>query len=152
MISSKTLTTAALICAALAAHGLAHASAPTRHPQSSKHPPVSVSSEVLVRAPALSRPFRVRLASLQALGGASRAGAQPRRSPGLSWTLLQSAPRNWTQGQPIDLSIGLGPSNPRYGGVRGGPSLADEAVTSTTSMTGATGWTRPLGMRLSIRW
>lgn len=152
MISRKIPMTAALVCATMALHGLAHAGAPTGLSQPGEHPAERVSSGVLVRAPSLSRRSGLRLASLQALGQASRAGAQPQRSPGLSWTLLQRPPRNWTQGQPIDLSVGLGPSNPRYGGVRGGPSLVDEAVTSTTSTTGATGWTRPLGMRLSIRW
>ena len=152
-MTSRTIpTTAALVCATLALHGLAYADAPTRLSQRGKHPAESVSSEVLVRAPSLSRRSGLRLASLQALGQTSRADAQPQRSPGLSRTLLQGPPRNWTQGQPIDLSLGLGPSNPRYGGVRGGPSLADEAETSTTSTTSATGWTRPLGMRLSIRW
>lgn len=152
MVSSKTPTTAALICAALALHGLAHASAPADRSQPAKRPPESVSSGVLVRAPSLSRRSSVRLASLQALGQASRAGAQAQRSSGLSWTLLQSPPRDWTQGQPIDLSVGLGPSNPRYGGVRGGPSLVDEAASSVTSASAPTGWTRPLGLRLSVRW
>lgn len=152
MIGKKTLMTAALVCATMALHGLAHASAPTPLSHPGRHPAGRVSSGVLVRAPSLSRRSGVRLASLQALGQASRAGAQPARSPGLSWTLLQASPRDWTQGQPIDLSVGLGPSNPRYGGVRGGPSLLTEAEASATATNTATGWTRPFGMRLSIRW
>jgi hypothetical protein len=102
MMSSKTPMTAALICAAMAFHGLAHASPPTRLFQRSRRP------------------------------------------PGLSWPLLRSQPRDWTQGQPIDLSVTLGPSNPRYGRLRG--------VRSLTSTNTATGWTTPLGLRLSIRW
>jgi hypothetical protein len=144
--------TAALICAALGLGGLAHASPPTCRSQCGKHRVHSVSSAVLVRAPSLSLRSRFQVASLEALGDASPMGTQSQRSPGLTWTLLQSAPREWTEGQPITLSVGLGPSNPRYGGVRGSRSLVDAAAPSLTSPTAATGWTRPLGMRLSIRW
>jgi len=110
MMSSKTPMTAALICAAVAFHGLAHASPPARLFQRSQRP------------------------------------------PGVSWPLLRSQPRDWTQGQPIDLSVALGPSNPRYGGLRGARSRLDESAPSLTSTNTATGWTTPLGLRLSIRW
>jgi hypothetical protein len=151
MIRRRTAVTAALICAALGLNGLAYASPPACRSQCGERRPQSVSSGVLVRAPSLSLPSRFRLANLEALD-ASPMRAQSQRSAGLSWTLLQSPPREWTQGQPIDLSVGLGPSNPRYGGLRGPRSLADEAALPETSTTTATGWTRPLGMRLSIRW
>ncbi len=152
MIRRKTPMTAALIGAALGLHGLAHASPPTCRSQCGKHHPQSVSNGVLVRAASLSLRSSFQVANLEALGDASAVGTQSQRSPGLTWTLLQSPPREWTEGQSITLSVGLGPSNPRYGGVRGSRSLADTARPSVTSMTAATGWTRPLGMRLSIRW
>lgn len=137
----------ALICAALGLSGLAHASPPTCHSECGKHHPRSVSSEILVRAssPSLRSSFQV--ASLDA----SPVGTQSQRSPGLTWTLLQSVPKP-TEGQPIILLVGLGPSNPRYGGLRGSRSLVDAAAPSVTAATAATGWTRPIGMRLSIRW
>jgi hypothetical protein len=152
MIRRRTPMTAALICAALGLHGLAHASPPTCRSQCGKHPPHSVSSGVIVRAPSLSLRSSFQVASLETLGDASPTDTQSQRSPGLSWTLVQSPPRKWTEGQPIALSVGLGPSNPRYGGVRGSRPLADAATPLVTSPAAATGWTRPLGMRLSIRW
>ena len=152
MIRSRTPMTAALIWAALGLNGLAHASPPTCRYQCGRHRPQSVSSGVLVRAPSLSQRSKFRIASLEALGDASSQGMQSQRSPGLSWTLLQSPPREWTEGQPITLSVGLGPSNPRHGGLRGSRSLVDAAAAPVTSTAAAAGWTRPLGMRLSIRW
>jgi hypothetical protein len=151
MIRRRTAMTAALICAALGLNGLAYGSAPACHSQCGKRRPQSLSSRVLVRAPSLSLPSRFRVANLEGLD-ASPLGAQSQGSAGLSWTLLQSPPREWTQGQPIALSVGLGPSNPRYGGVRGSRPLVNAATPLVTSPTAATGWTRPLGMRLSIRW
>jgi hypothetical protein len=151
MIHRRAAMSAALICAALGLNGLACASPPDCRSQCGKRRPQSVASGVLVRAPSLSPASGFRVANLEALD-ASPMGAQSQRSAGLSWTLLRSPPREWTQGQPIDLSVVLGPSNPRYGGLRGPRSLADEAVLPETSTITATGWTRPLGMRLSIRW
>jgi hypothetical protein len=109
-MSSKTPMAAALIWAAMAFHGLAHASPPTRLFQRSQQP------------------------------------------PGVSWPLLRSQPHDWTQGQTIDLSVALGPSNPRYGGLRGVRSRINASAPSPTSTNTATGWTTPLGLRFSIRW
>lgn len=152
MIRRRTPMTAALLCAALGLNGLAHASPPPCRYQCGKHRPHSVSSGVLVRAPSLSPRSSFQVASLEALGDASPVGTHSKRPPGLTWTLVQSPPRKWTEGQPISLSVGLGPSNLRYGGVRGSRPLAHAATPLATSSAAATGWTRPLGMRLSIRW
>jgi hypothetical protein len=137
---------AGLICAALGLHGLTYASAPACPAQRGKHPPESLSSGQLLRLPVLTSRFGFHLANSQALGGVSRVGVQAHRLRGLTWTLLQSPRQNWTERQPIALSVTLGPSNPRYGGLHGSRSLVDSAATS------AAGWTKPLGVRLSIRW
>jgi hypothetical protein len=144
--------TAALICTALSLNALAHASPPTCRSQCGKHRAQSVSSGVLVRAPLLTPRSSFQVASLESLDDAGIAGTRSQRSPGLAWIVLQSPPRDWTEGQPITLSVGLGPSNPRYRGVRGSRPLMDAPPQSVTSATAATGWTRPLGLRLSIRW
>jgi uncharacterized membrane protein len=72
---------------------------------------------------------------------ASRAGVH-----GLTWSLFQTPPRAWADGQPVGLLAALGPSNLRYGEVRGGQSPVD------TGPPLVAGWTRPLGLRLAIRW
>lgn len=152
MIRRRTPMPAALICAALGLSGLAHASAPACRSRCGKQDPQSASSGVLVRAPSLSLRPSFHVAGLETLSDASPLSAQTRRSSGLILTLLQSPPRDWTAGQPITLLVGFGPSNPRYGGQHGSRKLVDAAPPLVPSPTAATGWTRPLGMRLSIRW
>jgi UrcA family protein len=56
-----------------------------------------------------------------------------RRSPGLDWALLQSPPREWTEGRTTTLSVGLGLSAPRCGGLLGSRSLVDAAAPPVTS-------------------
>jgi hypothetical protein len=68
------------------------------------------------------------------------------QSPALTWTLFQTPPWEWADGQPIGLLAALGPSNLRYGEVRGGRSPVDTAAPMVA------GWTKPLGLRLAIRW
>ena len=148
MIRKRSLMTAALICTALGLNAPAHASPPTCRPQCAKRPQ-SVSSGVLVRAPLLTLRSRFQVASLEALDDAGIMGTRWQRSSGLAWIVLQSPPREWSEGQPITLSVGLGPSNPR---AHGSLPLQDAPPQSVTSSTAATGWTRPLGLRLSIRW
>jgi len=70
------------------------------------------------------------------------------RVHGLTWTLSQAPPRGWTEGQPISLSIGIGPSGPRYRPVPDGRALREASPAPAT----VTGWTKPLGLRLAIRW
>ena len=65
---------------------------------------------------------------------------------GLTWSLFQTPPRAWADDQPIGLLAALGPSNLRYGELRGGWLLADTAAPLVA------GWTQPLGLRLAIRW
>jgi hypothetical protein len=144
--------TAALICTALGLNARAHASPPTCRSQCNKHRVQSASSGVLVRAPLLTLRSCFQVASLESLDDAGILGMRSQRSPGLAWIVLQSPPWDWTEGQPITLSVGLGPSNSRYCGVRGGRPLMDAPPQSVTSATAATGWTRPLGLRVSIRW
>jgi hypothetical protein len=151
MIRRKTAVAAGLICAALGLHGLAHASPPSCVAQCGKHLPESLSDGVLVHPPSLSARSGFHFANLRAPGSASRVGVQAHRSPGLTWTLLQSPPRAWTERQPIALLVALGPSNPRYGELLGGRPLVDTAAPSIAAPTAA-GWTRPLGLRLAIRW
>jgi hypothetical protein len=72
--------------------------------------------------------------------GVSRVGIQ-----GFTWTLFQTPPREWADGQPISLLAALGPSNPGPGEVRGG-SPVDTAAPLVA------GWTKSVGLRLAIRW
>jgi hypothetical protein len=64
----------------------------------------------------------------------------------LTWTLFQTPPREWADGQPIGLLAALGPSNPGSGEERGGRSPVNTAPPLVA------GWTKPVGLRLAIRW
>jgi hypothetical protein len=138
MTHRKTLMAAGLIFTALGLDGLAYASPPTS---------VSLSSGVLVRAPspAVRSRFRLDLDALDASSMSRPTG----RLHGFTQTLLQAPPQSWSQGQPITLLVGVGPSDPRYRR-RFGQPLPDAAASMGSGTT--TGWTRPLGMRLAIRW
>jgi hypothetical protein len=142
MTHRKTPMAAGLIFAALGLDGLAYASPPTS---------VSLSSGVLVRAPspAIRSRFRLDPDVLTALD-ASSLSRPTGRLHGLTRTLLQTPPRSWSQGQPITLSVGIGPSDPRYHGLPAGLRLSDAAASLTSGT--APGWTKPLGMRLALRW
>lgn len=76
----------------------------------------------------------------------SASSAAPDEMPGLTWTLFQTSSRGQTESQPIGLVAALGPSNPGYQGVRDDRSRVD------TTAPLVPGWTRPLGLRLAIRW
>jgi hypothetical protein len=142
MTHRKTLIAAGLIFAALGLDGLAYASPPTS---------VSLSSGVLVRAPspAIRSRFRLDPAMLAALD-ASSVSRPTGRLHGLTGTLLQTPPQSWSEGQPVTLLIGIGPSDPRYHRLPAGTRPSDAAASLTSGT--ATGWTRPLGMRLALRW
>jgi hypothetical protein len=144
----RTKFTVALAFAALGLNGLARASAPTSHTYRSPSLPMGV----VVRAPSLSPRPRFKLADVDELPDASRIGTRSRRATGLSWTVLTIPARKWSEGQPIAVLVALGPSNPGCGGVSGARSAVDSAQPCASSIPEATGWTRPLGMRLSIRW
>jgi hypothetical protein len=143
----KTAVAAGLICAALGLHGLAYASPPAYRAECGKLLAESPSSGLLVHAPAMASPRSFQFATPQALGGVSRVGVQAHRLRGLTWTLLQSPRQDGAERQPIALLVTLGPSSPHYGGLRGNRSLVNTAAAAS-----AAGWTKPLGVRLSIRW
>jgi hypothetical protein len=66
----------------------------------------------------------------------------------LDWTLTQAHPQGWTEGQPVSLLVGVGLSDPHHLWVRNSRPLPDESLAPQT----ATGWTKPIGLRLAVRW
>jgi hypothetical protein len=66
----------------------------------------------------------------------------------LTWTVSQTHPEGWTQGQPISFLVGVGLSDPRHLWLRDSRLLTDESLAPQT----VTGWTRPIGLRLAVRW
>lgn len=82
------------------------------------------------------------------LSGLAHASPPPPRPHGLTWTVSQTPPRRWTEGQPISLLVGVGPSDPRYHLLGDTRPLPDAPPAPAT----ATGWTKPLGLRFAIRW
>lgn len=80
--------------------------------------------------------------------GLAHASPPMPRVHGLTWTLSQAPPQDWTEGQPISLLVGIGASDPRYRPVSDSRPLRDVSPAPAT----VTGWTRPLGLRLAIRW
>jgi hypothetical protein len=82
------------------------------------------------------------------LHGLAHASPPPPPVHRLTWTLSQSDPRGWTEGQPVSLLFGVGLSDPHHLWIRDSRPLPDESIASDT----VTGWTKPLGLRLSVRW
>jgi len=66
----------------------------------------------------------------------------------LTWTVSQAHPEGWTQGQPISFLVGVGLSDPRHLWLRDSRQLPDESLAQQT----VTGWTKPIGLRLAVRW
>jgi hypothetical protein len=81
------------------------------------------------------------------LQGLALASAPPPPVHRLDWTLSQTPPMHWTQGQPVSVLVGLGLSDPHRLWIQDSPPpvapLAPAAVT---------GWTKPIGLRLAVRW
>lgn len=64
------------------------------------------------------------------------------------WTLTQAHPQGWTEGQPISLLLGVGLSDPHHLWIRHSRPLPQASPVPET----VTGWTRPIGLRLAVRW
>jgi hypothetical protein len=82
------------------------------------------------------------------LQGLAHASPPPTPVHRLDWTLSQSHPQGWTQGQPVSLLVGVGLSDPRHLWVRDSGALPDESLAPAT----VTGWTKPIGLRVAVRW
>ena len=66
----------------------------------------------------------------------------------LSWTLSQTDPQGWTEGQPVSVLVGVGLSDPHHPWLRDTRPAPDESLAPET----VTGWTKPLGLRVAVRW
>lgn len=82
------------------------------------------------------------------LQGLAYASPPPPQVHGVTWTLSQVPPEAWTEGQPISLLVGVGPSDPHHRWIRDSRSLRDAALTPAT----VTGWTKPIGLRFAVQW
>lgn len=82
------------------------------------------------------------------LNGLADASPPPLPVHRLIWTVSQTRPQGWTQGQPISFLVGVGLSDPRHLWLRDSRQLPDESLAPQT----ATGWTKPIGLRLAVRW
>ena len=82
------------------------------------------------------------------LHGLAHASPPTSQAHGLTWTLSQTHPQGWAEGQPISLLVGVGPSDPHQRWIQDGRPLRDVAVTPAT----VTGWTKPLGLRFAVQW
>ncbi len=82
------------------------------------------------------------------LHGLAHASPPPALVHRLTWTVSQTPPEGWTQGQPISLLVGVGLSDPRRLWLRDSRPLPDESLAPQT----VTGWTKPLGLRFAVRW
>lgn len=85
-----------------------------------------------------------------ALGVQGLAFASPPPPPvhRFDWTLTQTHPERWTEGQPISLLVGVGLSDPRHLWIRDSRPLPDTSLAPQT----VTGWTKPVGLRVAVRW
>jgi hypothetical protein len=151
MIRSNTATAALLMCAAIGFAAQAHAGPPG-------HPPSRVrtrhssqpASQTLAPARSLAAFSEPLYTDLGAPDG-SAAIAAGRRWRGLTWSLLQAPRQDWTEGQPITLFVGIGPSAQRYPRFHGAPPLSAAGPQTMAAVT-APGWSKPLGLRIAIRW
>jgi hypothetical protein len=66
----------------------------------------------------------------------------------VDWTLSQTHPQGWTEGQPVSVLVGVGLSDPHHLWMRDSQPLPDESLAPQT----APGWTKPIGLRLAVRW
>jgi hypothetical protein len=66
----------------------------------------------------------------------------------LSWTLSQTRSQGWTEGQPVSVLVGVGLSDPHHLWLRDTRPLPDESLAPET----VTGWTKPIGLRVAVRW
>ena len=82
------------------------------------------------------------------LGLHGLAHASPPAVRRLTWTVSQTHPEGWTEGQPISFLVGVGLSDPRHLWLRDSRQLPDESLAPQT----VTGWTKPIGLRLAVRW
>ncbi|MFZ0550183.1 MAG: hypothetical protein WAM21_05195 [Steroidobacteraceae bacterium] len=67
---------------------------------------------------------------------------------GITWTLSQAPAEGWTEGQPISLLLGVGASDPHHRWISASQPPPDASLVTAT----APGWTRPIGLRLAVRW
>jgi hypothetical protein len=82
------------------------------------------------------------------LNGLAQASPPPSPVHRIDWTLSQTRPQGWTEGQPISLLVGLGLSDPRRLWIQDSLPLPDASLAPAT----VTGWTKPIGLRLAVRW
>lgn len=66
----------------------------------------------------------------------------------LTWTVSQTRPEGWRQGQSVSFLVGVGLSDPRHLWLRDSRQLPDTSLAPQT----VTGWTKPIGLRLAVRW
>ena len=82
------------------------------------------------------------------LHGLAYANPAPPAVHRLTWTLSQTDPQGWTEGQPVSVSVGVGLSDPHRLWIRDSQPLPDESLVPAT----VTGWTKPIGLRLAVQW
>lgn len=82
------------------------------------------------------------------LHGLAQASPPTPQVHGLTWTLSQARPERWTEGQPVSLLVGVGLSDPHHLWLRDSRPLPDASLAPAT----VTGWTKPIGLRLAVRW
>ncbi|MGB6488088.1 MAG: hypothetical protein WBE91_14505 [Steroidobacteraceae bacterium] len=82
------------------------------------------------------------------LHGLAHASPPPPLVHRLDWTLSQTPPQGWTQGQPVSVLLGVGLSDPHHLWIRDSRPLPDESLAPQT----VTGWTKPIGLRVAVRW
>lgn len=82
------------------------------------------------------------------LHGLAHASPPPPPVHRLDWTLSQTLPQGWTEGQPVSVLVGVGLSDPHHLWIRDSQPLPDESLAPQT----VTGWTKPIGLRVAVRW
>ena len=82
------------------------------------------------------------------LQGLAHASPPAPQLHGITWTLSQAPAEGWTEGQPISLLFGVGPSDPHHRWIRESQQLTDASLAAAS----APGWIRPIGLRLAVRW
>jgi hypothetical protein len=82
------------------------------------------------------------------LHGLAHASPPPSPVHRIDWTLSQTPPQAWTEGQPVSVLVGLGLSDPHRLWIQDSPPLPDASLAPAT----VTGWTKPIGLRFAVRW
>jgi hypothetical protein len=83
------------------------------------------------------------------LQGLARANPPPLPVHRLTWTLSQTSPQGWTEGQPVSVRVGFGLSDPHQLWVRDSRPVPDDEPLAPATVTG---WTKPIGLRVAVRW